>query len=116
MSTGMVRVLLARESGAWLAQALEHDIAAHGTTLAEAQVALCRAIAAQIVVALHNGQEPLADFEPAPELYWHHFRNAQKLAEDRVIYEPSAAVDSLQPAVLASLPPAYIANDLRVFA
>ena len=116
MSTGMVRVLLARESGAWLAQALEHDIAAHGSTLAEAQVALCRAIASQIVVALHNGQEPLADFKPAPDVYWHHFRNAQKLAIDRMIYEPSASVDLLEPSVLESLPPAYIANDLRVFA
>ena len=110
-SSGMVRVLLARESGLWIAQGLDHDIAAHGKTLAEAKIAFCHAVAGQVIVALHHGDEPLADFGPAPQWYWDMFRNAEKLARDEVIYEPPSSSSPIP-----SLPAAYIANDLRVFA
>ena len=82
----------------WIAQCLEHDIAAQGATFAGAKDAFARAVAAQIAVAVHHGEEPLATFEPAPQQYWELFAAAERLTEPIRVPE------------LIEIPPAFMIN------
>ena len=79
-----IRVLLTLEHATWVAQCLEFDIAAHGTTIAEAKRAVVRAFAAQVALALHYGEKPLATLKPAPQEYWQLFEHAERLVVDPV--------------------------------
>ena len=93
-----MRVLLIKEDAVWVAQCLEHDIAAQGTTIADAKDAFVRNFAAQIAVALKYGEEPLATFAPAPKYYWDLFSMAERLAEPIRIKDPM------------TIPPAFMIN------
>lgn len=96
-----MRVLLLKEDGLWVAQCLEYDIAAQGPTVEAAKEAFVVAFAAQIVVALHHGEEPLATFGRAPQHYWDRFSKAQRLAEPIRIPDP------------ISIPPAFMINAMQ---
>ena len=54
----------------WVAQALEHDIAAHGKSVEQAKLAFERTVAGYLRLAVKHHQEPLATLKPAPELFW----------------------------------------------
>jgi hypothetical protein len=64
-----VRVVLFQESAGsgfvWVAQCLEHDIAAYGATIDEAKSAFVRTVRSEMVFALESGRQSLA-IEPAP--------------------------------------------------
>ena len=100
----MMRVLIMREEHMWVAQCLEHDIAAQGASLPEVKQAFAIAFAAQIAVALHYGQDPrdfLGEFGRAPEFYWEKFSQAERLAEpirvpDRVEIPPAFMLNAMQ--------------------
>lgn len=74
-----IRVLLTVEHSTWVAQCLEYDIAAHGTTIAKAREALGRAFTAQVALAVHHGEEPLATLKPAPKPYWDLFEQGERI-------------------------------------
>ena len=85
----------------WVAQCLEHDIAAQGPTIEVAQDAFVRVLAAQIAVARHHGEEPLAAFEQAPSYYWERFERALRLADpiqipDPIDIPPAFMIDAMQ--------------------
>ena len=96
-----MRVLLLKEETVWVAQCLEHDIAAQGSTIAEAKDAFVRAFAGQIAVALDHGEEPLATFEKAPPYYWDLFNKAERLADPIRISDP------------IEIPPAFMTNAVQ---
>lgn len=98
-----MRVLLLKEDDLWVAQCLEYDIAAQGPTVDAAKEAFVRAFAAQIAVALHHGEEPLATFGPAPRYYWDRFSEAQRLAEPIRIPDP----------IETPIPPAFMINAMQ---
>ena len=75
-----INVVLVRDGDMWVAQGLEYDIAAQGTTIAETKNAFTRVLCSQVVLDLHHGDSPLAGFEPAPQEYWDRFRKAEPLA------------------------------------
>lgn len=95
-----MRVLLLKEDAVWVAQCLEYDIAAQGTTVTEAKDAFTRHIAAQIKVALKHGDEPLADFSRAPKYYWDLFSESERLADPIRVSDPE-------------IPPVFMINAMQ---
>ena len=74
-------VVLMKEGDVWAAQGLHYDIAAQGSTIPAAKQAFVLSLMAQVALALHFSEEPLATFEPAPKIYWDRFQNAELLAQ-----------------------------------
>lgn len=98
-----MRVLILREGPMWVAQGLEHDIAAQGRSLTEVKLAFALAFSAQIAVAVARGEDPEAfinSFAPAPKYYHERFEKAQQLSEP--IQAPEAA----------DIPPAFMIDGL----
>jgi hypothetical protein len=63
-------VLLLEEGPAWVAQCLEHDIAAQGASMKEALEHFQEVFNAQVAYDLANKREPLAGKKRAPDWYW----------------------------------------------
>ena len=57
----------------WLAQCLQHDIAAQGETLRGAREAFERALVTQVFLDLTSGLPPLDHLESAPVEIWEAF-------------------------------------------
>lgn len=69
-----MRILLIREAeNAWAAQWLEHDLVGQGSTQDEALVSLEKTILAAIRVAQEKGENPFANYGPAPQALWERF-------------------------------------------
>ncbi|HWE98704.1 MAG TPA: hypothetical protein VG248_02805 [Caulobacteraceae bacterium] len=70
-----LRAVVYRGESAWVAQALEHDIAAFADKPDDLPAALRKAITANLVLNLRSGREGLDGIPPAParfaELYEH---------------------------------------------
>ena len=98
-----MHVLLLKEGSLWVAQCLEHDIAAQGPTVADAKKAFGRTFADQVAVALHCGEEPLATFGKAPQYYWDLFDEAD-------LAEPIRIPDPIQ------IPPAFMTDAMQTLA
>ena len=99
-----MRVLIMREDPMWVAQCLEHDIAAQGRTIQETKKAFALAFAAQVAVAVAANEDPQAflnTFGAAPEYYHERFERAERLAEPIRAPEP------------AEIPPAFMINALQ---
>ena len=77
-----VSSLLIREGQLAVARSLEVDIAAQGATIAEALRAWAETFAAQILVDIRAGREPLSGIGPAPERCFEQFRRATRLAPE----------------------------------
>ena len=75
-----VSVLLRYEQCGWIAQCLEYDIAAQGSTTQEAKAALEKAFVGQIVIDISNKVAPLSEIPQAPAEYWKEFEQAERLA------------------------------------
>ena len=65
-----LRVVVFKEGDIWIAQALEHDICAQGADLDAVTERLQEAVAAEIGLAIANGEDPLADIQPAPSNFF----------------------------------------------
>lgn len=103
-----VSVLILREGDAWVAQGLEYDIAAQGSTIRQAKERFEQTFVGQICVDIKTGKLPMEGCKPAPRMYWEHFESAERLTDRRPFYLGQA------------LPPAFMiqaaADDLRVYA
>src|ERR1700761_7213221 len=94
--TFSVSVLIFKGQHSWVAQCLEYDIAAQGTTISEATLAFEQTFAGQVVVDIHNNRQPLEGVSQAPQHYWHVFQAAERL-EPR---EPSYLKEGVPPAFI----------------
>ncbi len=75
------RVLLkANESGYWVAQALEVDVAAQGRNLAEAKNAFVKTMIGHIVFALKKQRVPFEGIGKAPKSVWNLFEKGEELS------------------------------------
>jgi hypothetical protein len=74
-----IRVLFIKENDTWVAQCLEHDIAAQGKTIEAVKTAFKKTVAGQCFLDIHHGGEPLAAIKSAPQYYFDKFETAEKL-------------------------------------
>jgi hypothetical protein len=68
-----LRVLFFREPhhpDTWIAQGLEHDLAAFGKDVEQAKRAFEHTVSGYIMLANRNGQEPFEKLRPAPRMFW----------------------------------------------
>lgn len=87
-----VKVLFMREGEAWIAQCLEHDIAAQGKTLHEAEEIFGRTFVGQLMLDFRRGKEPLQGVRPAPRTYWQKFDEGIGLKVEPTIALPKGNV------------------------
>lgn len=64
-----LELLLLREGGHYVAQCLEHDIAAQGKSIPEVKKAFEDTLAGFIAIDSDNGCSPLSKVPPAPAMY-----------------------------------------------
>ena len=95
-----LRIVYLPEGNSWIAQCLEHDIAAQGKTLQEAEDAFRKTIVGQVILDLRKGREPLEGIKPAPRLYWRKFDEGVRLGVDPTIDLPT------------DVPPAYMVEKI----
>jgi hypothetical protein len=72
-------VVIFREEDTWVAQVLEHDMAAHGKTPYAALAAVQLVIQAHVNFDTRNQRVPLARLKRAPDVYWNAFKRAEPL-------------------------------------
>ena len=83
MDTLKMHVLVLCEDGIWVAQALEHDIAAQGSSTKEAINALGMMILAEVRYDKIAGREPLSRIGRAPLKFWNLFGRSERVRLDR---------------------------------
>ncbi len=69
----VLRVLFFREPHdpkTWVAQALEHDIAAYGENVEQAKIAFERTLSGYLTMATRRAEAPFATLGPAPDGFW----------------------------------------------
>jgi hypothetical protein len=76
--------VLLKEASAWVAQGLEYDIAAQGTTIRDAINAFERTVVGQIMLDLKDNKKPLASLPKAPHFYWQKYAQGELLADGRL--------------------------------
>lgn len=96
-----LRVVYLREGDSWIAQCLEHDIAAQGKTLPDVEEAFRRTVVGQIMLDLRKGREPFEGIKPAPKMYWRKFDEGLRLGVDSRIDLPK------------DVPPAFMIQEIR---
>ena len=74
-----LRILLIKEGSQWVAQCLEHDLAAQGPEIDDAIDAFVSILAATIVTDAEAGRQPLSRCRPAPAEYFDLVRRAKHL-------------------------------------
>jgi hypothetical protein len=80
MESRTLRVLLFEEHHkGWIAQCLEVDIAAQGSSMKEARKNFQDVFAAQVAFDLSKGREPLEGKKQAPPWYWQALDEAEPL-------------------------------------
>jgi len=102
----LLRVLFFREahnSDTWIAQALEHDIAAHGEDIEHAKLAFERTVSGYFLLAAKYHQEPLASLKPAPSIFWEIWKTratatveAKRISSSAAYMLPVVSNDPLQ--------------------
>lgn len=71
-----ISVVLYQEGNCWIAQGLEYDITAQAFSLPELHQRFALKVAAEVVISIDLGKEPLQGLSPAPEVFWRMFEDA----------------------------------------
>jgi hypothetical protein len=95
-----LNVVLFIECGCWVAQCLEHDIAAQASTIRDVKHLIIKTISAEAKLDANAGRRPLESVKPAPQRYWRMFEEGERLAEQEPI--PTEAI-----------PPAFMINAMQ---
>jgi hypothetical protein len=82
--TAEISVVIYLEDGTWIAQGIEHDIAAHGETPVEASARFNDKVRAELVVSLDLGDaKPLSGIQRAPVRFAEMYRRATMQVVDK---------------------------------
>lgn len=71
-----VQVIVYLDADKWVAQCIDHDIAAQGNTRAECMESFVKQMSAEIILSLDLGKVPLSDIPPAPAYFKQLFQKA----------------------------------------
>lgn len=73
--TWQLKVLFFKENGLWIAQCLDFDIAAQGSSMDLAVLRFIRTFMVQVELDLACKREPLTYVPKAPERFWEQWRS-----------------------------------------
>jgi|SRR6185436_19031520 len=77
-----IRAVLFQEVGWWVAQCLEHDIAAQARTKEALLHELERLLIGYLLVGRNKGRLPFEGMPPAPRRYWEMYERAKPVEMD----------------------------------
>ena len=97
----LLRVLLIPEGRFWVAQCIDHDIAAQGLDMDGARRAFLKTLSAQILADLGAAREPLSSIQPAPDWYFQAYEQADELPD--VLHSPQQPHESPDEVLAAPL-------------
>ncbi len=73
-----ITVVLYAADGMWVAQGLEFDITARGSSPADASERFNSKVGAELVISFEAGDAiPLSGIDPAPQKFWEMYKNAR---------------------------------------
>ena len=73
-----VQVVLYQEDGRWIAQGLQFDVTASGSSPPEAAKRFAAKVGAEVVISLDKGEPgPLSSVPQAPKKFWAMYNRAQ---------------------------------------
>ncbi len=75
---GPLRVVFLQEGDLWIAQCLEHDIAAQSRSFKKLPMAFMRVLISHVLVRTINKQKPFEEMLPAPKEYWDMFQKGEQ--------------------------------------
>jgi hypothetical protein len=82
-NTDSIRVIAYREGGVWVAQCIEHDIAAQGADFQTAMRRLTATVNAECEHTLEKHGQRFANIDPAPKKFEHMFDAAEQSLQAR---------------------------------
>lgn len=98
-------ILLSHGGSAWVAQTLEHDLAAQGENIDDAIENLSAVLAGQFISDVRAGREPLEACPPAPAYLFERLKRAKRLD----MHQPIRLPDDVPPSVRSrTLSPQYL--------
>lgn len=83
-----VSVWLHKDGNAWVAQCLDKDLAAQGSTEEDAKKRFMDALGAQIAWDLHDGRAPLSALPQAPRRYFQDAVEAGQMGPELPVFVP----------------------------
>jgi hypothetical protein len=88
-----LKVLFFKEGDQWVAQCLEHDVAAQGENLRECMRAFGSALRGRVIAAAEGMiDHPFRDIPPAPPQYWVRYDEALRLSPEESPFEEAEGV------------------------
>jgi len=99
-----IRVLVTKQGEQWLAQGLDHDLAAQGSSDQLAIRSFIRILRARLRLDYQNGRTPLQGIPQAPEHFFQEWERLER-AQEQLVTQPAA-----DPA--DDTPPAYVIQQI----
>jgi len=87
-----LNVLIFQEGGSWVAQVIEHDMAAHGDSPYAALSAVFLVIQTHVNFDTRHRRKPFSNLKPAPDVYRQALKNARPLTPPQFPQMPPALI------------------------
>jgi predicted RNase H-like HicB family nuclease len=85
-----IRAVLFQEEGWWVAQCLEHDIAAQARTRDDLLYELERILVGHFFISAEKGKIPFANLPRAPRRYWVMYEQAEPIPAEALSFRQGA--------------------------
>ncbi len=82
-------ILIHRDGPAYIAQCLEHDVAAQGNSSDDCKVRFVKTLRSQIAADLAKGLFPLSELDPAPPKFWERAVLSHASSPELPVYVPA---------------------------
>ena len=100
-----IRVLVLKQGDQWLAQGLDHDLAAQGPSDRQAIQSFLRILRARMKRDHERGKLPLEGLPPAPDRFFDVWERAQRDLHDGLVTETTSDPTD-------DVPPAYVIKQI----
>lgn len=87
-----IKAVVFKDGDWWIAQCLEHDIAAQAKTPKDLAYEIQRALIGHFIVSKQEGLIPFENLPKAPEKYWQLFANSLQLSPKNFNFKTSSDV------------------------
>jgi hypothetical protein len=93
-----IRVLVLKQEGQWLAQALDHNLSAQGSSEKQAVQSFFRILRARLRADRDHGREPLSGLPPAPDRFFDIWDRKMRELHAGLVTESALEPDGVPPA------------------
>lgn len=87
-----IKAVIFKEGDWWVAQCLEHDIAAQAKTPKDLAYEIQRTLIGHLIISKQEGITPFQNIPKAPDRYWNLFANSLHLSPENFNFKLSSDV------------------------